>query len=192
MQYAPTAPALDTTAGQCNGPAYAPCCLPHQRPAWYHRIIVERIDQLGTLSHTKEDGIMRLHLRQAGTLVVAAAVALSGLAARPAAPARATAGGGTLLVARWIGDAKTMDPGHFYEFTGGAMATNCYDTLVTFKGMDTAHPRPDLATSWSIGGGKVFTFHLRHDVRFANGDPMTADDVVFSYRRLEYLNDNPA
>jgi peptide/nickel transport system substrate-binding protein len=135
---------------------------------------------------------MRRHHRQAATLIVAAAVTLSGLAARPAAPAHATAGG-TLLVARWIGDAKTMDPGHFYEFTSNAMATNCYDTLVTFKGMDTAHPRPDLATSWSIsGGGKVFTFHLRHVVRFANGDPMTADDVVFSYRRLEYLKDNPA
>src|SRR5437667_7890611 len=95
--------------------------LPHQQPAWYHRIIVERIDRLGTLSHTKEDGIMRLHLRQAGTLIVAAAVAISGLAARPAAPARATAGGGTLLVARDIRDGKTMDPGRFYEFTSIAM-----------------------------------------------------------------------
>src|SRR5205085_9584269 len=128
----------------------------------------------------KEDGIMRRHLRQAGTLIVAAAVALSGLAARPAAPAHATAGG-TLLVARDIRDAKTMDPGRFYEFTGGAMAANCYDTLVTFKGKNTAQPMPDLATSWSIGGGgKVFTFHLRHGVRFANGDPMTADDLDFS------------
>jgi peptide/nickel transport system substrate-binding protein len=135
---------------------------------------------------------MRRHLRQAGTLIVAMAVTLSGLAARPAASTSATAGG-TLLVARWIGDGKTMDPGRFYEFTSYAMAANCYDTLVTFKGTDTAHPRPDLATSWSIsGGGKVFTFHLRHGVRFANGDPMTADDVVFSYRRLKYLNDNPA
>src|SRR5919204_678243 len=140
----------------------------------------------------KEDGIMRRHLRQAGTLIVATAVTLSGLAARPAASTSATAGG-TLLVARWIGDGKTMDPGRFYEFTSYAMAANCYDTLVTFKGTDTAHPRPDLATSWSIsGGGKVFTFHLRHGVRFANGDPMTADDVVFSYRRLKYLKDNPA
>jgi peptide/nickel transport system substrate-binding protein len=137
---------------------------------------------------------MRRRLRQAGTLIVATAVAVSvsGLAARSAAPAHATAGG-TLLVARDIRDAKTMDPGRFYEFTSGAMATNCYDTLVTFKGTDTTHPQRDLATTWSIsGGGKVFTFHVRHDVRFANGDPMTADDVVFSYRRLEYLKDNPA
>src|SRR5437868_14867 len=140
----------------------------------------------------KEDGIMRRQLRQAGTLIVAAAVALSGLGARPAAPAHATAGG-TLLVARDIRDAKTMDPGRFYEFTSSAMAANCYDTLVTFRGTDTTHPQRDLATTWSIsGGGKVFTFHLRHDVRFANGDPMAADDVVFSYRRLEYLKDNPA
>ena len=95
---------------------------------------------------------MRRHLRQAGTLIVAAAVAVSGLAARPAAPARATAGGGTLLVARDIRDAKTMDPGRFYEFTSNAMAANCYDTLVTFQGKNTAQPQRDLATGWSIGG----------------------------------------
>jgi len=106
---------------------------------------------------------------------------------------RPRAAGGTLLIARDITDGKTMDPGRFYEFTSNAMATNCYDTLVTFKGTDTAHPRPDLAESYTISSNaKVFTFHLRHDVRFSTGNPMTADDVVFSYRRLQYLNDIPS
>lgn len=130
-------------------------------------------------------------LRAAGSMLTAAAVIVAGLALRPSTSARAASQ--TLLVAADISDGKTMDPGHFYEFTSSAMATNCYDTLITYKGTDTIHPQPDLATRWKItNGGKVFTFYLRHDVRFASGNPMTADDVVFSIRRLQYLNDNPA
>jgi len=86
-----------------------------------------------------------------------------------------------------------MDPDRFYEFTAEDMARNVYEALVTVRGTDVAHPKPELATSWKItNGGKVFTFSLRHDVRFSTGNPMTASDVVFSYRRLVYLKDNPS
>jgi peptide/nickel transport system substrate-binding protein len=99
----------------------------------------------------------------------------------------------TLYVARDITDAKSLDPGHFYEYTSEAVSPNFYDTLVTFRGNDSQHAVPDLATSWTIGGGgKVYTFHLRHGVRFVSGNPMTAADVVFSYRRFLYLGDNPS
>ena len=128
--------------------------------------------------------------RAVGSLLAAMAIVVSGLALRPSTAVRAA--GGTLLVARNIGDIKTMDPGHFYEFTSAVMASNCYDTLITYIGTDTQHPRPALATRWSVSpDGRVFTFHLRHGVRFASGNPLTADDVVFSYWRLKYLGDNP-
>lgn len=127
--------------------------------------------------------------RALGSILTAASVVVAGLALRPSMPVHAASQ--TLLVARDISDGKTMDPGRFYEFTSTIMAANCYDTLLTFNGTDTQHPVPDLATSWDISpDGKVFTFHLRHGVRFSNGDPMTADDVVYSYRRLENLNGN--
>lgn len=43
---------------------------------------------------------------------------------------------------------------------------------------------PFLAESWDISGdGQEYTFHLRPDVLFHNGDPLTADDVVFSLER---------
>jgi len=128
--------------------------------------------------------------RTAAAVATAATLLTSGLALRPAQPVHAD--NSTLLVARDITDGKTMDPGRFYEFTSNAMAANCYDTLITYNGSDTIHPVPDLAASLpTVSGGKVYTFHLRQNVRFANGDPMTAADVVFSYRRLLYLNDNP-
>src|SRR5262249_34390802 len=87
-----------------------------------------------------------------------------------------------------ISDAKNLDPGRLYEFTGIMVSRATYDTLVTYYGSDVAHLQPDLATSWTVsGGGTVFTFKLRQGVKFASGNPLTADDVVFSYRRLRYL-----
>ncbi len=129
--------------------------------------------------------------RAAAALIAAGAVTISGAAAHANATAQAATR--TLLVARDITDGRTMDPGRSYEFTSNAMQTNCYDTLLTFHGSNSTRPEYDLATGYAIsGGGKVFTFKLRHGVRFASGAPMTAADVVFSYRRLEYLNGNPS
>lgn len=130
-----------------------------------------------------------------GVVISAALLALSFGVPRAstsqAAPLAANAH--TLIVARDLSDGKTMDPGRMYEFSAAAMATNVYEGLVTYRGSDVSHAKPLLATSWKItNGGKTFTFNLRHGVRFSNGDPMTANDVVFSYRRLGYLNDNPA
>lgn len=132
-------------------------------------------------------------MRKVFAPLAAAALVLSGMALQPATHLRpAHAAGQTLYVAANLGDGKTMDPGRFYEFTPQLMANNCYEGLVTFKGSDTSTPVPELATSWTIAGDKVFTFTLRHGVKFSSGDPLTAADVVFSYRRLLYLNDNPA
>ncbi|MGH2388597.1 MAG: ABC transporter substrate-binding protein [Chloroflexota bacterium] len=129
--------------------------------------------------------------RTVGAIVAAVTLVASSLALRPAQSVRAD--NSTLLVAADIGDGRTMDPGRSYEFTSGAVQSNVYDTLITYKGSDTIHPVPDLAASLpTVVGAKVYTFHLRQNVRFSNGDPMTADDVVYSYRRLLYLNDNPA
>jgi oligopeptide transport system substrate-binding protein len=66
--------------------------------------------------------------------------------------------------------------------------------LVTFEpgeaGQDglpktTSGPQPAAAASWSVSSdGLEWTFHLRPDGRWSNGEPVTADDFVASYRRL--------
>jgi len=43
---------------------------------------------------------------------------------------------------------------------------------------------PALATEWQSSDGKVWTFTLRSDVQFSNGEPFTADDVVYTFDRL--------
>ena len=45
--------------------------------------------------------------------------------------------------------------------------------------------RPAAAARWALSDqGRVYTFYLRPEARWSNGDPVTAQDFVFSYRRL--------
>ena len=45
--------------------------------------------------------------------------------------------------------------------------------------------KPAVAETWDVSSDdKVYTFHLRKDAKWSNGDPVTADDFVFAYRRL--------
>ena len=49
----------------------------------------------------------------------------------------------------------------------------------------TLAPVPGVAERWDISDDAlVYTFHLRPDAKWSNGDPVTADDFVFSYRRI--------
>jgi oligopeptide transport system substrate-binding protein len=47
------------------------------------------------------------------------------------------------------------------------------------------HPVPGVAERWEISeDGKTYTFHLRHNAKWSNGDPVTAHDFIGSYRRI--------
>jgi len=46
------------------------------------------------------------------------------------------------------------------------------------------HPIPGVAESWDNKDGKVWTFHLRKDAKWSNGEPVTAQDFVYSWQRL--------
>ena len=54
-----------------------------------------------------------------------------------------------------------------------------YDQLVSVD--ENGDIQPDLAESWEVSDdGTEYTFKLRQDVKFTNGDPMTAEDVAWS------------
>ncbi|MEZ8579143.1 oligopeptide ABC transporter substrate-binding protein OppA [Vibrio splendidus] len=42
---------------------------------------------------------------------------------------------------------------------------------------------PGVAESWETTDNKTFTFHLRKDAKWSNGDPVTAEDFVYSWQR---------
>jgi peptide/nickel transport system substrate-binding protein len=59
------------------------------------------------------------------------------------------------------------------------------DTLVALD-WDGRTPIPYLAKSWSMSeDGKIYTFKLRDDVTFCSGKKFTADDVIYSFKRLK-------
>jgi peptide/nickel transport system substrate-binding protein len=88
---------------------------------------------------------------------------------------------------------KTVDPARMFEPTGLMIDHQLYDTLLTYKGSDVSKPVPDLATSFTASpDAKTYTFTLRKGVTFANGDPVTASDVVYSLTRTKNIQGNPS
>ena len=67
------------------------------------------------------------------------------------------------------------------------IATNVFDRLVETETDENGDAQivPSLAESWDISpDGLTYTFHLRDDVKFSNGSPLTASDVQYSFKRL--------
>src|SRR5437016_1575632 len=98
-----------------------------------------------------------------------------------------------LIIAIDQSDVKTLDPAREFEFAAAFVDLNVYDTLITQKGPDDLTTYvPVLAKEWTISpDGKEYTFTLRDDVKFASGNPLTADDVKFSLMRLKNIKGNP-
>ena len=84
---------------------------------------------------------------------------------------------------RWAsqGDALTMDPHSQNEGPTTAMNNHVYEALIS-RDPSLARCRA-LALSWKPIEPDTWEFKLRPDVKFSDGTPFTADDVVFSYNR---------
>jgi oligopeptide transport system substrate-binding protein len=77
-----------------------------------------------------------------------------------------------------------LDP-HTITGTGDAKIVQAlFDPLVSFEPVTLA-PAPALAERWDISAdGLTYTFHLRAEAKWSNGDPLTAQDCVDSWRRI--------
>ena len=84
---------------------------------------------------------------------------------------------------RWAGrgDPQTMDPYSQNENLTNNINALVYDTLV-LRDKDLKII-PGLATSWEPLNPTTWRFKLRPGVKFHDGTPFTADDVVFSFQR---------
>ena len=113
--------------------------------------------------------------RLGGALVLALLVA--GLASAPASAEK------VLRIANQ-GEPETLDP----QKTSTTVESNVLRNL--FEGLVVQDPKgnvaPGVAEKWTASeDGVTYTFKLRADAKWSNGDPMTAGDFVFSLRRIQ-------
>lgn len=108
-------------------------------------------------------------------------------------PALASTPANTLVIAQSIDDSTSFDPAQGFELTTVQAFNNLYQRLVQADVNDPTKLLPVLAASWQAGSDqRSLVFKLDSKAKFASGNPLTADDVVFSLSRVVKLNQDPA
>jgi peptide/nickel transport system substrate-binding protein len=129
---------------------------------------------------------LTVNRRQVAALIGAAALPL------PASLMAATPKD-TLVVAFAFDDIISLDPAEVFEISGGELMGNAYDRLLRYDVNDPSKLLPDLAQKWSVSAdGKTYSFELKPGVKFASGNPLSAEDVAFSLQRAVLLDKTPA
>jgi peptide/nickel transport system substrate-binding protein len=77
---------------------------------------------------------------------------------------------------------QTLDPRYAADAYGQRIGQLLFSRLVGL-GYDLTIV-PDIAESWEIPDAKTYVFHLRDDVQFHDGEPLTAEDVAFTFEHL--------
>ncbi|MBQ4490127.1 MAG: ABC transporter substrate-binding protein [Pyramidobacter sp.] len=104
------------------------------------------------------------------------------LAALLALGAAACAADLDVLRVGMINDAKSLDPLKAVDTISFAVLKHINEPLVTVDGK-TKQLVPVLAEKWEITDPLTYKFYLKKGVKFHNGEELTADDVVYSFKR---------
>ncbi|MBI4509965.1 MAG: ABC transporter substrate-binding protein [Deltaproteobacteria bacterium] len=95
--------------------------------------------------------------------------------------------GGVLRVATW-GDVHVLDPAIGYDEVSTNSEHLLFDTLLAYAPAGSRDPTallPQLAESYEVSpDGLTYTFHVRPDAAFSNGEPVLAEDFVFALNRV--------
>jgi len=110
-----------------------------------------------------------------------------------AVPAFAETPADTLVQAWAIDDTITLDPAESFELSPAEFLGNGYDMLVRLDVDDTTRVKGGIAESWEVSeDGLTYTFKLKQGIKFASGNPVTAEDVAWSFERAVKLDKSPA
>ena len=87
-----------------------------------------------------------------------------------------------VITVNWGTEPPSLDPGLASDVTSANILLNIMDPLVKLD--DDLNPVPSAAESFETSDdGKTVTFVLRDDLKWTNGDPVTAEDFVYSWKR---------
>lgn len=122
-------------------------------------------------------------LRRALALLLLPALLLSSACRR--AETRVAAGDRTqTLHIGNLSEPVDLDPQLVTSITDAQIVLNLFEGLTAMDPSD-AHPVPGVAERWENSEDKhTWTFHLRADARWSNGDPVTAHDFAYAWRRM--------
>lgn len=82
-----------------------------------------------------------------------------------------------------VGTPTTFDPAAAGDVDTAAVVAQLYETLTVYDASRVLQPA--LAASWDVApDGRSVVFHLRPDLQFSDGSPLTAEDVVGSWLRI--------
>lgn len=99
----------------------------------------------------------------------------------------------TLVVVQSLDDIVSLDPAEANELSSIQTVPSLYQRLVQADRDNPAKVIPVLAESWQDdAAAKTLTIKLRPQAVFSSGNPLTADDVIFSYQRAVKMNKSPA
>ncbi len=79
-------------------------------------------------------------------------------------------------------DPATLDPQLAESNDAFNVILDSFAGLIALDAQGKVHP--ELASSWEDSNHTVWTFHLRPDIKWSNGQPITAQDLVYSWQRL--------
>ena len=117
-----------------------------------------------------------------------AAVAATALGACASGSASAATPKDALVMAWNIDSISTFDPAQVGEVVTLEILKNTCDTLVDFDPKDESKLIPRIAKSWDVSDdNRTITLHLRDDVKFSSGNPVTAEDAAWSLQRVVKL-----
>src|SRR4051812_43214415 len=87
-----------------------------------------------------------------------------------------------VITVNWGTEPPSLDPGLASDTTSANILLNIMDPLVKLD--DDLNPVPNAAESFDTSeDGKTVTFKLRDDLKWTNGDPVTAQDFEYSWKR---------
>jgi oligopeptide transport system substrate-binding protein len=130
-------------------------------------------------SSTNRHGWVRRITGGAGAILLVASVAILGGVGDPGAVSAARPDSVRIL----IGAAATLDPAAQGDIGSAAVSAQLFEGLTAFD--PQLNVRPALAESWELfDDGRRIVFHLRPDLTFSDGSPITGDDVVRSWLRI--------